>query len=138
MENLAKYQDIVIVLSVLSSPVLLSAVVWFIVKKFSEIDDLRVSLHQSSASVNREIKEMQRTVLEMNRISTEMRIFHSEAKRALDESQLDRGRIIHLDSTIQRHEKILITSSRIMQNYQDRLNHVEGKIIKMENKDEGA
>lgn len=102
---------------------------------------LREDLNKTSQLIVNVQTTMNNEVLEMSKAATEMKVSNVRVEKWLEDSRIHHGRIIHLDSSVQRHDQILVTSAKIMKNHNERLHKTEGDIINLSKKkvdDEGA
>jgi hypothetical protein len=113
-----------------------------VIEKMDKMEDRQ---ERDSESVRSEIRKnsqllievqstMSKEVNELNKMINEMKANSIKVERWLEESKVGYGKIIYMDSTIQRHEQILISSAKVMRNQNERISKVEADVIDIKKK----
>ena len=99
--------------------------------KFNKVSE---ELQRTSRLIVDIQSSMNKEIYELNKMNHEMKLHTTQTKQWLEESKTHFGKVIYLDEVSKRHEKIFISSAKVMRQHTDRLGKAEAEIVELKKK----
>lgn len=103
-------------------------------KNDKNAEDFRSDIRKTSQMMIDIQSLMNKETTELHKMINEMKANSIQVQRWIDESKESYGKIIYMDSSVRRHEQILISSAKVMKNQNERISKVEADVIDIKNK----